>query len=156
MNKFAYKMENILEIKYQLEDQAKTYYGNAKNLLSKEEKYLKELREEEREFYNKLTELISKKINLLEVKKYKDAINTIKIYIKQQETKVEIARQKVEDARTKLHQAMVERKTHEKLKEKAKEDFILEYEDEQQKEIDEITSYRYTSLVQSKEGLNAG
>jgi len=156
MKKFAYKMENILEIKYQLEEQAKTSYGNARNALSKEEKKLDSLKKQQSEFYSELTDLIRSKIDLVKVNKYKEAINTYKTYIKQQENKVAIAKQKVESARQKLQEAMVERKTHEKLKEKALEDYILEYEEEQQKEIDEITSYRYTNLVQSKEGLNAG
>ena len=51
---------------------------------------------------------------------------------------------------------MIERKTHDKLKEKAKEEYMYEYEAWQQKEIDEITSYRYGILVQNKEDINAG
>ncbi|MEF9427536.1 MAG: hypothetical protein L0956_10370, partial [Candidatus Mariimomonas ferrooxydans] len=45
MAKFIYKMENILGIKYKMEDQAKTSYGIARRKLIKEEELLYELKD---------------------------------------------------------------------------------------------------------------
>ena len=57
-----------------------------------------------------------------------------------------IQRQKeVDVARNKLEEAMKERKTFEKLKEKAFAKFIVEENKKEQKEVDEIVSYRYGS-----------
>ncbi|HHX54935.1 MAG TPA: flagellar export protein FliJ [Clostridiales bacterium] len=156
MTKFVYKMEDILEIKIQLEDQAKTEYANARRLLFIEEDKLKKLFLEHDVFQEKLTDLISSKIELLEIQKCKDAIELYKEYIEQQKKKLAIAEHNEEIARLNLQEAMIERKTYDKLKEKAREEYMYEYESWQQKEIDEITSYRYGILAQNKEDINAG
>lgn len=156
MTKFVYKMEDILEIKIQLEDQAKTEYANARRILLIEEDKLKKLFLEHDVFQEKLTDLISSKIELLEIQKCKDAIELYKEYIEQQKKKLAIAEHNEETARLNLQEAMIERKTYDKLKEKAREEYMYEYESWQQKEIDEITSYRYGILAQNKEDINAG
>ncbi len=156
MTKFVYKMEDILEIKIQLEDQAKTEYANARRILFIEEDKLKKLFLEHDVFQEKLTDLISSKIELLEIQKCKDAIELYKEYIEQQKKKLAIAEHNEEIARLNLQEAMIERKTYDKLKEKAREEYMYEYESWQQKEIDEITSYRYGILAQNKEDINAG
>ena len=156
MTKFVYKMEDILEIKIQLEDQAKTEYANARRILLIEEDKLKKLFLEHDVFQEKLTGLISSKIELLEIQKCKDAIELYKEYIEQQKKKLAIAEHNEEIARLNLQEAMIERKTYDKLKEKAREEYMYEYESWQQKEIDEITSYRYGILAQNKEDINAG
>ena len=65
--------------------------------------------------------------------------------IKAQEMVVSIARDKVELARRKLQVAMQERKTQEKLKENAFEEFKHELNSEESKEVDELVSYRFGS-----------
>lgn len=156
MKKFVYKMEDILEVKIQLEDQAKTEYSNAKTILLMEKDKLRKLMQEYDVFQEKLTLLITSKIDLLEIQKCKDAIEIYKEFIEQQKNKLAIAEHNEKKARTKLKEAMIERKTHDKLKEKAKEEYMYEYEAWQQKQIDEITSYRYGNLAQNKEDLDAG
>ena len=46
-------------------------------------------------------------------------------------------------AREHLNEAMKERKTFEKLKEKAFEKFVAEENQKEQKDVDELVSYRY-------------
>ena len=60
-----------------------------------------------------------------------------------QKLQVKAAELKAETARVKLQEIMQERKTHEKLREKAFEAFIQEENAKESKEIDELTSYRY-------------
>ena len=69
----------------------------------------------------------------------------MKDMIKAQEMVVSIARDKVELARRKLQVAMQERKTQEKLKENAFEEFKHELNSEESKEVDELVSYRFGS-----------
>jgi len=45
MTKFVYKMENILSVKYKMEDQAKTAYGAARMKLTEEEEKLMVLKQ---------------------------------------------------------------------------------------------------------------
>jgi flagellar FliJ protein len=49
-------------------------------------------------------------------------------------------------ARQKLNQVMIERKTHEKLKEKAFEEYKKQLDDYEKKEIDELISYSYNKI----------
>ena len=56
---------------------------------------------------------------------------------------VHVAEKNVELARTKLNEVMMERKTHEKLKEQAFEVFKQELQYAENKEIDELVSYTY-------------
>ena len=151
MTKFVYKMENILDIKYQLEEQAKINYGNAQMVLRNEEAKLEKLQEQYNNLQDKLTSFIQTKINLIEIQQCKEGLEIYKLHIKQQEKRVEAALFNVKNTRSKLEQSMIERKTHEKLKEKAKEAYLIEYEAHQQKVIDEITSYRYGMIAGGKE-----
>ena len=59
-----------------------------------------------------------------------------------------LQRQKdVEAARELLNEAMKERKTYEKLRERAFEEFKLEENRKEQKEIDELVSYRFGAVI---------
>ena len=46
---------------------------------------------------------------------------------------------------------MVERKTYEKLKEKAFEEFKIEVNAQEKKEIDELVSYKFTQKLKMQE-----
>ena len=56
-----------------------------------------------------------------------------------------------EKARTKLDDAMKERKIYEKLKEKAFEKFKVEVNEQEQKEINELVSFRFRSAEESED-----
>jgi flagellar FliJ protein len=55
------------------------------------------------------------------------------------------AERAMEDARKALNDIMMDRKTHEKLKEKAFEQFMEELKAEESKEIDQLVSYTYNN-----------
>ena len=57
MAKFIYRMQNILDIKYKLETQAKTAFSVAAAALNKEEEKLEALRMRERDYERKAREL---------------------------------------------------------------------------------------------------
>lgn len=143
MAKFIYRMQNILDIKLKMEDQAKASFAEAnKELLNEEEKLEGLIRRREK------YELEGQRLRLetLDVIKLKDnsrALQVMKDMIKAQEMVVSIARDKVELARRKLQVAMQERKTQEKLKENAFEEFKHELGSEESKEVDELVSYRF-------------
>jgi len=147
-------MESILQIKYKMEDQAKTAYGNAHAILINEQKKLEELVNKRQYYEDKLTNLMHSKLKLLDIKQCENDIEIMKYYIKLQQIEVKKAEQQLEAARIRLNNAMVERKTHENLKEKAFEAFMLEYEAEQRKEIDELVSFQYNNPTDDQEEGN--
>jgi flagellar protein FliJ len=143
MAKFMYKMENILEIKYKLESQAKTNYANAMAKLREEQEKLRYLMARQTGYENELRRLMSARLDILEIKMCKSAIEKAKMDVKKQILQVTVADRNLEQARIRLYEVMNERKIHEKLKENAFEDFKKELEVQESKEIDELVSYTY-------------
>jgi flagellar FliJ protein len=145
MAKFIYKMENILGIKYKMEDQAKTAYGMARMKLTEEEEKLFTLKQKVVIYQERKKMIMSTKLDLIELRQCEEAIEITKYFIKQQEIAVKKAEQHLELMRTRLNTAMVERKTHEKLKDNALQEFFVEYESGERKEIDELVSFKYNN-----------
>lgn len=143
MAKFVYSMQNILNIKYKLEDQAKTEYALAKAELENQQQILWELHKRRTGYSSQLKESISSQLNLKEIRSLQEAVENMKYRIRIQAGIVKKAEKKVELAEAKLNFAMKERKTHEKLKENAFEIFKQEVQAQESKEIDELTSFRY-------------
>ncbi len=145
MKKFRYSMENLLQVKVKLEDQAKIAYGNARLILNREEDKLKELESKKALYVDEQRSLRQAKLDLLKIKTSEEAVKIMEEKIKQQQMVVRNARQRLEVTRIRLNNAMVERKTQEKLKDKAWENYRLEFEAEERKEIDELNSFQYSN-----------
>ncbi len=143
MAKFNYRMQGILNIKYKLEEQAKNEFAAANAALAEEEKKLAELTVRRTRYERRAKELMSGKLNPVELNANKAAIDAMKSIIKDQMVRVQVARKNVDIARRKLNEEMVSRKSHEKLKEKAFEVFKQELAAEEAKEIDGLVSYTY-------------
>lgn len=143
MKKFIYPMQSILNIKSKLEDQEKNNYGIAKAILMEEEHKLMELIERKDIYEFQLTDAMSSILDLPNIRRLQDAIESMKQLIKQQRKAVLKAEQAVDLAMQKLNKAMIERKTHDKLREQALEGYLKEYVSEEMKEIDELVSFQY-------------
>ena len=135
MAKFRYRMQNILDIKEKMENQAKTAYGMANAKLAAEQQKLQDILIRRAGYESKARELVSGSINVLEIRECRKAIDVLKSKQRSQMMNVHAAERDVELARKQLNEAMVERKTHEKLKEKAFEEFKQELLHEESKEI---------------------
>lgn len=143
MAKFAYRMQNILDIKYKLETQAKTLYAAASETLRQEELKLKLLYDDINTYEDRIRELNNSVLDVQELKWCNEAIEIKKLQVEKQKNEVKKAQRNLELARIKLNEVMVDRKTHEKLKEKAFEEFKKELEDTEKKEVDELVSFKF-------------
>lgn len=136
-------MQNLLDMKEKLEEQAKNNYSQANLRLMEAEEELQRLRDRLQEEQDRLRREVSDSLDVREIRRRENAVELIRMYVRQQELVV-IQRQKdVEIARQRLNEAMKERKTYEKLRERAFEEFRLEENRKEQKEVDELVSYRY-------------
>lgn len=149
MKKFRYSMESVLQIKLKLEDQAKIAYGTARMKLTQEEENLEKLKKRQRLLEAELRELRAGILDLYQIIQCEQAIEYTKTKIKQQLTVVRNAAHRLEVARIRLNDAMVGRKTQERLKEKAFEEYIQEFDAEERKEVDELNSFNYNSPMLS-------
>ena len=146
MAKFLYRMQNILNIKYKLETQAKTAFSVAAAALQREEEKLEALRQRQRSYELKARELASGKLDFLEIRTNRAAIENMKELIKNQLLAVHVAERNLENARKQLQEVMTERKTHEILKDKAFEEFKKEVEKEESKAVDELVSFTHNHV----------
>lgn len=153
MAKFIYKMQNILEIKYKLEEQAKTAYSHARTKLDEEELKLDGLKVRKEDYQENLKSKMLERLQILEIKTCENAIETLKYKIQIQRIAVNQAEQALELARVKLNEAMIERKTHEKLRENAFEEFKKQVDAEERKETDELVSFKYNKTTGSEEEI---
>lgn len=151
MKKFRYSMENLLQVKKKLEDQAKIAYGMARLRLTREEEKLEQLKQRKDGYENELRSLRSAKLDLLKIRQCEQAIEVMKQKIKQQTTAVKNAAHRLEISRIRLSDAMVDRKTQERLKEKAFEEYMLEFDAEERKEVDELNSFNYSKPTLDEE-----
>ncbi|MGN0318965.1 MAG: flagellar export protein FliJ [Lachnospira sp.] len=145
MAKFIYKMQNVLNIKERMETQAKTEYAEMTARLRTEEETMRNLIKKLKEYEEEAKRLASNKLDIVEIRRCNDAIRVTKEYINQQAVRVRIAQRNVEIAVDKLNVAMQERKIQEKLKENAFEEFKMELNAQESKEIDEIVSFNYNN-----------
>lgn len=143
MAKFIFSMENILQIKYKLEDQAKAEYGMQLSILRQEELKLESLRQRRDALQQELKEQVSDVLDLFRIRQLEDGVENIKYNMNLQRIVIADQQKRVEKARKKLDEAMKERKTYEKLKEKAFEAFQQEVLAQEQKEVDELVSFRF-------------
>lgn len=144
MAKFVYKMQNILDVKQKLEVQARSSYAAASMKLAEEEEKLAALYLRKRNFEKQNKELLNGSLNVAEIKTCKNSIDALKSMIKNQAVEVHVAQKNLDRERVKLNQVMVERKTHEKLKERSFEEFVKELSYAENKEIDQLISFNYS------------
>lgn len=143
MAKFVYRMQNILNIKEKMEEQAKVAFGEANAKLRVEEERLARLKQRRIQYLEEGAALRSKVLDPLKLQENENALHYIENEIKSQIIQVKKAEEAVEKARLILQEYMIERKTHEQLKEAAFEEFKEELAKEESKEVDELVSYVY-------------
>lgn len=151
MAKFIFKMQSLLSIKCKLEEQAKAEYGIELVRLREEEMKLEALIAKKEEYQDRLTDAVQDALNIREIKELENCVEHAKYNINVQKFVISQQQQRVEKAREKLDNAMKERKTYEKLKEKAFEQFKIEIEAQERKEVDELVSFRFGAAKESEE-----
>lgn len=143
MARFRYRLQNVLNIKLKLENQAKQEFSAAKLALDEEEEKLEVLLKRKSDYEKRARELLSGVLDVREIESNKSAILTMDSYIAAQRGQVAKAAGRLEAARGHMTVAMQERKTQETLRERAFEEFLREENRAESKAIDELTSYTY-------------
>lgn len=143
MAKFIYHLQNVLDVKLKLENQARTNFSLTAAKVNEEEERLNALYAEKTAYEDDYRKKSSGKLNVFELKQARDNISYIDGRITAQKKNVEMVKKSLEIARFQLNEAMKERKIHEKLKENAFEEFIHEENEAEKKEIDQLVSFRY-------------
>ncbi|MBQ8798203.1 MAG: flagellar export protein FliJ [Lachnospiraceae bacterium] len=143
MKKFRYSMQSLLVIKQKLEDQAKAAYGAAKLRLNEEEELLLSLQQKREAYVEEKREVMANRLDVPKLNRLQMAVEAMDDRIIRQKQNVKKAEAAMRVAEERLVESMTERKTQERLRENAFEVYRQEMNAEEQKEIDERTSFRY-------------
>ncbi|MBQ8316132.1 MAG: flagellar export protein FliJ [Lachnospiraceae bacterium] len=143
MKKFRYSMQSLLVIKQKLEDQAKAAYGAAKLRLNEEEERLLAMQRKREEYIEEKRQVMATRLDVPKLNRLQMAVEAMDDQIARQKQNVKKAEMAVRAAEERLVESMTERKTQERLRENAFEEYRQEMNAEEQKEIDERTSFRY-------------
>ncbi len=154
MARFRYSMQSILNIKMKMETQAKQEFSAARAALDEEEQRLQALFDRKSGYEEAGKKLLSGTLKLREINENKMAVRCLEDYIEKQRINVNMAQERLERAREKLTEVRMERKTHETLKEKAFEAFLMEEKRQESKEIDQLTSYTYGQRRKEENALS--
>lgn len=143
MARFVYHMQSILDIKNKMEEQAKMDYAAARIQLTEEEEKRDRLYKRKLHYEDENRERLHGQLKVRKIIEAKEAILRMDEFIVSQEEEIRKAEERLEQRRIQLTEARQERKTHEKLKEKAFDEFVAEENAKESREIDELTSYTY-------------
>lgn len=143
MAKFIYKLQNVLDVKLKMENQAKTDFSMAAARLNEEEEKLQRLFEKKADYEEEYRKKSTGRLDIVELKFAKENVEYIKGRIEVQNGVINMAKKELEIARFRLNEAIKDRKIHEKLKENAFEEFLQEENAAEKKEIDQLVSFRY-------------
>ena len=143
MKKFRYSMQSLLVIKQKLEDQAKAAYAAAKLRLTEEEEALLSLQRKKETYVEEKRQVMLSRLDVPRLNRLQLAVEATEDQIVRQKQNVKKAEVAMHATEERLVECMTERKTQERLRENAFEAYRMEMNAEEQKEIDERTSFRY-------------
>ncbi len=144
MKKFRYSMQNILEIQQNFERQAKNNYAMELAKLHEEEDKLVKLKAQKAAYEQETKKKLEKALNIREIRLTRQAMDHMDDKIREQVLAIHVQNKNVEERRKRLEEIMIDRKTHEKLKEKAFQEYLKEMNAEESREIDQLVSFLHS------------
>jgi len=143
MAKFVFSLQNVLDIKEKIEAQAKQDFATAAGLLEEQKRILAGLYERKEQLIVEGRELVKGKLDFHDIEDNRLSKEYVDRKIEEQKINVNKAEANAERARRKMTEAMADKKTYDKLREKAFEEYLVEENRAESKVVDELTSYTY-------------
>jgi len=143
MQKFGFRLESVLNLRSQLEDNAKNTLACSTRELESQKDCLEDLKNINNGSMNSLNAEVDEGISVFRVRNYNSYLAFLKNKIANQKENVNIAERDVDTCREGLIKAMQERKIIEKLKEKKYQEFLIEQNKSEQLLIDELNSFKF-------------
>jgi len=143
MAKFNFHLQRVLDYKLQLEEEAKIKLGRAIMEMSAKEQEIQNIK---KELENIIRILGKADASEEEMWLYIQTEKNLLTDLTRAKQELELLIDKVDKCKKNLIQKTIERKKIEKLKEQQKKRFIYEEQQNEQKEIDEISTLKYERL----------
>ena len=138
---FRFSLETPLKIKIIHKTQLEAELIDARNKMNAGKRQLDKLQNEELELYSKLTTLVSKGINVQELKARRTYLGYLVERINSQKLENEKLRNKYKDIQNALTKLLNEINQLEDLKDEKLKEFLKEIEVQEQKELEERINY---------------
>lgn len=138
--RFRYTLQKIVDLKSNEKMQAEWLLAEAMNKLHQEEHTLQELLEMESTLQDHLLKLAENQASVHELQTIQHYLTHIKSQIQQKSYDVKKAQGVVEQKQHGLTSKMLEEKVWNRAREKAHDQFMLEFHKREQKELDEIAA----------------
>ncbi len=147
MQQYHFRLQKLLDIRLQKEDESKRIFKEAQSEKLKVEKKLNELKNNYIKYRT-----ISNKESVIEQKIRHVYLNAINYSINEAHEELAKKQKVLEEKRNELKQKQIERKTVETLKEKQKETFLKEQNFIEQKANDEFALYGFIRNLKNLKG----
>ena len=152
MARFVYKMQSVLNIKQQTENQTKMEFAMAQAELNKQLDILEEYVTRKENYLKEAEELRNDdSLKLQEILDNQYATAQMDVMIKQQTSVIKQYEDRVEQVRIKLTRNIQERKMQETLRDRAFSEYLEEQKQEEAKENDQRTSFTYGQRQKEEE-----
>lgn len=151
MAKFSFRLQSVLNVKTQQEDNLKNELGKAIRRLEAEKSKLLKLEGALHDLIAEFNEK-AKQSTVYKLIEFNEYLSLLTSKIKIQKENVNCAALNVDKVREDLTQAVKERQILDKLKEKKKEEYFQEQKKLEQKTNDEIVSYSHKEHRESSSG----
>lgn len=141
--KFVFKMQQLLNIKKQLEDTIKNQLGAAIRKLEKEKEYLKKLESEKMHHINCIRQSMQEGISVHKLLEFNVFLDSFEHKINNQKKVINDAKVVADKIRERLVQVVKEKKMLEILREKKLQDHRISEQRKEQLALGEIANYKY-------------
>ena len=141
---FNFRLQSLLNYRIHLEEKITSEFANTKRQLNAEEAILKRLESERSNLVQKLNKIGDSELYLPDILSYYSYIKYINFKKRYQNEIIFRIRYELEKKRSELIDAIKKRKILELLREKEFKKYTTELITKEQKELDDLSSSRYT------------
>ena len=143
MARFVFRLQSVLNLKTRLEELQRNSFAAARRRVDEEEEKLNMLYSRLSFYEEKGRGMLTDALHVRDIIENEHAISIVKEFIEDQKIEVKKAEELLEVERLKLVEAIKDRKTYERLREKAYDEYVEEEKREEGIVNDEHNSYVY-------------
>jgi len=141
MKKYRFRLQRVLDIKEVIQQIRERELANAINVLESEQLVLDNHREKLQTYQDEIRG--RRRLSIFEMRFYSSYLTLLIFEIQRQINKISECEKEVEDKKKKLEWAYKERQAIENLKQRTREEYIRDFDKDQQIQGDEISLSKY-------------
>lgn len=147
MSKFDFRLQPVLDLKVQMEENLKNEFGKVTKKLEDEKKILNSIELDKEEQIDIFSTKLGSRVEVSKLRELNGYISLLGDKIEMQKENVNEASNIVDSTREKLLEAVKDRKIIDKLREKMFTEYSKQQLREEQKIIDEVVSFKHGTKI---------